>query len=331
MRRVAEGDAASPSVDLRQRALIALALNRTPGFHFIGNFLGVTFEEITTTRARVALAAGEYCEDLDGRLDLSAVTLLADVALASVVRANLTPAQRLATVTLNLQFTGAQLIGPLTGSGEFAGFLHGAHGRQGLSRATVDGGAGELLVATGAFMVLDPPPGVTMHPLVSADHTRARPLAEKHLSHEERRILARVAAAAAGHPNARGFLQRFWDHVLIPDSRGATGRFENGPHIGNRVGHVQGGLQVGFAATTAIAALPADWLLSGLTACFVSPGEGRALRATARVVHRGRQTGVVQTTLTGKHGRRVLEVLSTHAWRALPAPAARIAPTPNQP
>lgn len=302
------------AASLRQRALTALALNRTPGFHFIGNFLGVSFTELSPARARVALPAGAYCETADGTLDPSTVMLFADLALACVVRANLSPSQRLATVSLHLQFTGAPVTGALTGESRFEGFLHGVHGRQGLSRATIDADGQRLLVATGAFMVLDPPPGVTMHPLVSADHAGVAPLAESTLTRDERRILAHVDAAA-DHPAARGFLGRLWGHALTTTRRGAVGRCANGPHLGNRVGHAQGGLQVGFAAATAAAALPADWQLSGLTACFVSPGEGPTLRATARVVHRGRQTAVVQTTLTGRQGRRVLEVQSTHAWR----------------
>ena len=51
----------------------------------------------------------------------------------------------------------------------------------------------------------------------------------------------------------------------------------NGPHIGNRVGHVQGGLTLTFAQATARAALPQDWLLNGITAGYVSPGEGKRL------------------------------------------------------
>lgn len=306
-------DVPASSAAIRTRALTAFALNRTPGFHFIGNFLGVQFVETDAECARVQLDTGPWCEDAAGALDLSAVCLLADVALASVVRANLHPAQRLATVALHLQFTGAPRVGPLTGEGRFAGFLAGAHGRQGLSRATLVAAGRPVALATGTFMVLDPPPGVTMHPVANADHARVTPLDERELSGDERAILARITAADTGEP--RGFLQRLWGHAVAARADGAECTLVNGPHVGNRVGHVQGGLQVGLAAAAACAALAGDWMLSGLSACFVRPGEGRVLRARARVRHRGRQTAVVQTTIAGRGRRPVLEVQSTHAWR----------------
>ena len=69
----------------------------------------------------------------------------------------------------------------------------------------------------------------------------------------------------------------------------------------------------GLAAATANAALPENWRLSAIQTQFVSPGEGRMLKARAKVVHQGRQTGVVRTEVTGAEGRRVLDVTSTHA------------------
>jgi acyl-coenzyme A thioesterase PaaI-like protein len=88
---------------------------------------------------------------------------------------------------------------------------------------------------------------------------------------------------------------------------------KNGPHVANRVHHVQGGVLVGLAISTAAAALPAKWATTGVTACFVSPGIGRALRARSRVVHHGLMTAVVRTEVTGVGRRRVLEALTTHA------------------
>ncbi len=89
----------------------------------------------------------------------------------------------------------------------------------------------------------------------------------------------------------------------------------NGIHVGNRVGHVQGGLLVGLAATTARAALPDTWTLASVTAAFVSPGESDALEANSTIAHQGRETAVTRTVVSGVGGRRVLEVLTTHARR----------------
>lgn len=301
--------------DIRRRALITFALNRTPGLHFPGNFLGVTFAEISAARASVRLRPGEYCEEPDGQVHPGVVALLADVALASVVRANLNPAQRLATVSLQLQFSGAPITGPLEARGEFTGFLHGAAGQQGLSRCTLIANEQAVLFGSGAFMVLNPPPGVTMHAPVSADHNAASPLQESELTSVERGILTRIDATLASPAPARSFLQRFWGIDPQPREHGAQCVVENDLHLGNRVGHMQGGLQVGIAINTANAALPADWKVSGITACFISPGEGRVLCATSRIIHRGGQTAVVRTVITGKNRRRVLEATSTHVRR----------------
>jgi acyl-coenzyme A thioesterase PaaI-like protein len=72
----------------------------------------------------------------------------------------------------------------------------------------------------------------------------------------------------------------------------------------------------GLAAMTACAALPASWALTGVSAWYISPGEGRTLKAKSRMLHHGRLTSVVRTQITGRNNRRVLEVVTTHASRA---------------
>lgn len=304
--------------DIRRRVLTALALNRTPGFHFSGNFLGVQYHDITPQHVTVSLDPGTHCEDAEGRTNISVVALLADVAAASVVRANLTPAQRLATVSLHLQFTGAPLAGALTARSEFDTFLDGARGQQGLSRVSLDAGGRRALFGSGAFMVLNPPPGVTMHAITSALHAGAQPLAEHQLDGAERALLMRSEAALARSGSPRGFLRELWGMQPRATPSGAASRVDNGPHIGNRVGHMQGGLQLGMAASTAMAALPHHWLLSAISAWFISPGEGRTLSATSRIVHRGRHTAVVRTVISGKGRRRVLEAVTTHVCGVWP-------------
>jgi acyl-coenzyme A thioesterase PaaI-like protein len=79
---------------------------------------------------------------------------------------------------------------------------------------------------------------------------------------------------------------------------------------------MQGGLQLGMAIVTAEAALPPGWSVAGISAWFISPGEGDAIEAVARVEHRGRNTAVVRTVLHGGGGRRVLEAMSSHLRRA---------------
>jgi hypothetical protein len=128
---------------------------------------------------------------------------------------------------------------------------------------------------------------------------------EENLNQEERKILARADAALRKGGN---FLERFW---------GGAGPLHNGLHAGNRVGHAQGGILVAMAAKNAAARLSGHWRLGAVSALYVSPGEGRTLRARSEVVHHGRLTAVVRTRVTGKNRRAVLEVVTTHSALAL--------------
>lgn len=302
--------------DIRRRALVALALNRRPGFHFAGNFLGVEFAAIERDAARVLVAPGPFCTRADGEPHFGVVALLADIALAMVVRANLTPAQRLGTVSLHLQLNGGCLAGPLAAESSFAGFLDGAAGRQGLSRVTLTAGGRPALIGQGTFMVMRPPPGMTLHPIPSARHAGVAPLAEGDLDAGESATLARVdGALARAATSATAFIDELWQVSARRTRDGAAATVENGPELGNRVGHVQGGLQAALAATTAAVALPADWMLTGISAWYIRACEGRRLRITSRIVHQGRGTAVVHTRLLGKGRRQALEVVTTHVPR----------------
>jgi len=291
---------------IRSRVLRGIALNRRPGLHFPGNFLDISFDRVTRGGSRLSLEPGPWCTDADGQADLGALAILADLGLAACVRAQLAREARLATVSMHLQFTGAPATGRLQATGEFQGFFHAAAGRLGMSRVSVAGGAGQVCYGTGTFMSLQPPKNMTLHPvpLRSRKSPEPLPLTEKELDAEERKILRRAGAALA----ARGaFIRNFW---------GGEAALANGLHIGNRVGHAQGGILVGMAAASAAAALPGGWKLSGMTALYISPGEGRTLRASSTLVHHGRRTAVVRTQISGRNQRRVLEVVTTHSASA---------------
>lgn len=288
---------------IRARVLRGIALNRAPGLHFPGNFLDVSFDRVSRSGAALSVGAGPWCAGADGQTDLGTLAILADLALAAGIRANLSREARLATVSMHLQFTGAPRTGRLRALGNFEGFLGGAASRLGMSRVSVAGSAGQVCYGTGTFMALQPPRGVTLHPVPRRNRNSPEPAAldEKHLDGEERKILARADAVLAAGGN---FIEAFWS---------GAGAIENGLHAGNRVGHAQGGILVGMAAAGAAAALAGNWQLSALTALYVSPGEGRRLRAESTVIHKGRLTAVVRTRITGRNRRRVLEVVTTHA------------------
>jgi acyl-coenzyme A thioesterase PaaI-like protein len=296
---------------IRERVLHALALNREPGFHFAGNFAQISFERTASEESRVTLEPGPHCVEADGQVNLGFVAMLADMSLAATIRANVHPATRLATVSLAMQFTGMAFSGPLEAVSEFQGFLGGGDTRQGLARTRISGPGGLVAIAHGAFAPLGTPPGVVAFPLPRNPRSAPR-LVEEDLRADERAILGIADAALA--PGDKGFIHRFLGYQPRRTKTGAAAAMRNGAHVANRVGHVQGGLLMGLAATTAMAAMPASWGLSGIHAVFVSPGQGKAIRALARIVHHGSMTGVARTEIKGPDGRRVLEATSTH-WR----------------
>jgi carbonic anhydrase len=259
----------SVAATIRARVLRGIALNRIPGFHFPGNFLDVSFDRVGRAGTLLSIDPGPWCRGRNGQTDLASLTILADLACGSAVRAQLTRDARIATVSLSLQFTGAPRAGRLAASGEFQQFFRDGAGRLGLSRVAVTGGAGLICYGTASFMALSPPKGMTLHPVPLRSRKSPSPLdlKEKDLFSEESKILARADAALGARGN---FIEDFW---------GGDGVLQNGLHAGNRVGHAQGGILIALAARSAAAKLKGDWRLSGVTALYISPGEGRVLRA----------------------------------------------------
>ncbi|ANN65649.1 hypothetical protein BAU06_04470 [Bordetella bronchialis] len=300
--------------------LRAIRRRREHGFHFAGNFLAVSFDRVTTEESLVSMKA--ECHARDGTIDGTALGVLADLALAAPVRAALPADTRLATVNMQLQLTGAPCHAPVTARSSFHGFIHGAAGRQAVSRVTLHGAGQEIGLGTATFMVLDLPPGTPIPFLTPVDPALDEaPLLdpERDLDPGERALFEHARMALGDSKADDDFLDRLWGYRTRPHKGGASGTLANGPHIGNRVGHVQGGVLLGFAQATSQAALPAGWGLSSVTACYVSPGEGRELKAQAEIVHQGRTTAVTRVAIATDEGRRVLEVLATHSLRAAAA------------
>lgn len=303
---------------IRERVLRAIALNRTPGYHFAGNFIDLSFDRVTSADTRLSYETGPHCTDAHGGTDIGSLAMAADFALGTVVRAALDPATRTATVSMTLELGGALPSGVIRAASRCHGYVGEGEGRIGRARVTLDGPDGEIGYGSGAFMVLKPPPHLTLHAVPHRKRGDPEPptLAEQDLAADERAILRHADEALERSAKARQpFIDHFWG-FLPQTARGAAACvMPNGPHVGNRVGNVQGGILVGLAAVTASAALPATWTPSTIAAAFISPGEGPALRAQANVVHHGRRLSVVRTEVTRNDGRRVLEVMSTHTIR----------------
>ncbi len=306
------------ATSIRNRILRGLALNRTPGYHFTGNFLNLSFEKNTEQDVQLAMAAGPHNVEANGNVSYGALAVLADIALAANVRAGHTPASRLATVQMNLQFTGTPITGRLHAASHLQSYVQHITSVQGAGQVTVTAHGKPVCHGVGTFMVLNPPKGVALYPMSHRKDSEPEvtPLREDELQRDERRVLEIADAALAATQKGGTFIRHFWGFDTHAITGGASGKLKNGPHVGNRVGHLQGGVTMGLGIATAETALPATWMLSAVTAWYISPGEGRVIKAKSKIIHHGRLTAVVRTEITGKNNRRVMEMITTHAHRA---------------
>ncbi|HEY6821081.1 MAG TPA: acyl-CoA thioesterase domain-containing protein [Burkholderiales bacterium] len=264
---------------------------------------------------RLSLDVAPHIADADGQLNIGALAMLADFALANCMRAILEPHQRLATVSMTVELTNAPRTGRIAATSRFEGFIREGKGRIGKSRVAIFQKENPIGVGTGAFMALDPPGDVKLHPV---PHRRredppAPALKEADLDESEKNILAHAERALADPRPS--FIERFWGFLPHRTAQGASCKAINGPHIGNRVGHAQGGVLLGLAASTAACALPDTWRLSAVSAWYLRPGQGSALTAKAGIVHHGRLTALARTKVVDAEENPVIEVMTTHVHR----------------
>ena len=97
----------SASEPVRQRVLRALALDRTPGYHFAGHFLDLSFDFVSADAACTSLRVGPHCAAASGSIDYGALALFTDLAMAANVRAGHDPATRLALVETSIVDAGS--------------------------------------------------------------------------------------------------------------------------------------------------------------------------------------------------------------------------------
>jgi acyl-coenzyme A thioesterase PaaI-like protein len=303
--------------EIRAHVLRGIAGNRTPGLHFPGFFLDIQWQELAGQAARVAVADGPHCRDANGEMDVAAIAILADTALATATRLLTAPGARLATIHMQIQFTGAPATGDITAEAQLLGFGAGAALHQSLTSATLSANGKPLCYASGEFVLLDPPPGVKLAPLPWQQQPAdpGAPLDMSTLDTHERSILKACDAALAKSSAHASFIQHFWGGVPKRVAHGTSMRVALGPHLGNRVGHVQGGISFGMAAACACAAVPATMMLSNVSAWYICPGHGKSLTVRSRVVHAGRSIAVVRTELKTPAGERVLEAVTHHVAR----------------
>jgi acyl-coenzyme A thioesterase PaaI-like protein len=302
---------------IRAQVLRGIAGNRVAGLHFPGYFMDMAWPRVASDTVQLAIADGPHCRDANGAVDIAVLAILADSALATTARTQIVAGARLATLYLQMQFTGAPAIGDISAQARLFGYSAGGALRRSLSAATLFANGKPVCHVSGDFAALDPPPGVKLAPLPwqHAQPSQAAPLDAEKLEPHERAILRACDAALAKTSPHVSFIQNFWGGVPRRTADGARNRVAVGPHIGNRVGHVQGGISFGIAATCACAAAPAAMTLANASAWYISPGRGKSLSVRSRVVHAGRTIAVVRTEIKTTGGERVIEVITQHVAR----------------
>ncbi|GAA4341046.1 hypothetical protein GCM10023144_41320 [Pigmentiphaga soli] len=305
-----------PSSPVLRRMLAGIARNREPGFHFPGNYAGLSFDRVASGDSLTSAPVMPFDADADGRLDGFIFAMLADLALATCVRAEVVTEVRLATVNMHLQLFDVPHGDRLEAHSAFESYVPGAAGRQAVSRTTIRGAGGEVAaLGTASFMVLDLPPGRRVPPMRPLPAGEPALLPDPLALAEDEAAIYRRAQAALKISDGAGFIHRFWGHRVRRNASGASGTLMATPHVGNRMGHVQGGIQVGFAEATARAALEGHWMPTSISACFLRPGEPPAVRAEARIAHRGRTTAVVRVRLFNHDRKQVLDAQFAYAAR----------------
>ena len=307
---------------IRRRTLAALAGNRVPGFHFAGYFLGFEWPRVGERDIEQAIEAGPHCLDADGTVNPAVLTIHVDGVLAMAVRLGVEAGARLATVNLTLQYTGhAASAGVLSGVGTLEGFYEGGAVRHAISRGVVTSGGHPVCYASGTYVLLPPPPNVKLGPLPWETGASApQPLERRELTPIERAVVRAANAALAASDSQHAFIEHFWGVLPKATTGGATCRVKIGAQIGNRVGHVQGGILLGFAQATASAAVPDHPAVSTISAWYISPGHGKSLTVRSKIVHAGRSFAVVKTEVRNAHRSLVLEAVSNHASRKIATP-----------
>jgi acyl-coenzyme A thioesterase PaaI-like protein len=302
---------------IRAQLLRGIAGNRTPGLHFAGYFLDLALPRFDGDRVELDLPHAPHTTGADGQFDLTALCMLADTALATATRSQVANGARLATLHLQMQFTGLPATSAVRAIAQPLGACSDTAVPQLLATATIATATGTLCHTTAEFAALAPPPGVALAPLPwqLATPPAIAALTAKDLAADERPIYKAGQAALKKASAQPAFIQHFWGGLPLRTQDGARTRFAVGAHLGNRVGHVQGGISVGIAARTACVAAPAHMLLSNIAAWYISPGRGKALTVRSRVVHAGKTIAVVRTEVKTDTGARVLEVVTHHVAR----------------
>ncbi|MFC4055495.1 acyl-CoA thioesterase domain-containing protein [Actinomadura syzygii] len=280
-----------------RRALAAVAATRVRGLHPIGHLAGITGRPSRAPgRSRLTMNAPPGTDGRTGRVSLVGLDVFADLVLAAAIRSHIGPGARLGTVSLSVQHLHAPVSGEIVGEASAEPPVDGFAA----SRAVLRAGDRVVAHAQGSFMVLPTPEGrARLTTDWEREHTVPLPvIGLDDLDPAERRFVESVRSAAR---RAAGTGRPLEDELVEPvwaDRDPPRAGLVIGPEMGNRVGHVQGGVLYAVAARAAAhVAGPGPWSCADGTYQYLRPGAGRVLTARPVLLRRGRAMAFARVEL----------------------------------
>jgi len=301
---------------LYQRVAHALAVTRETRLAFPSILMGIRGRQTADDTATLILKDDPTFRDGRGEVDWCALCAAVDAVLGAPSDMKTGPRVRPATAHIDLQMTGAGTKGELVIEARFVGFSEGSRVRQSLVSATIKAGGALIGYASAASVLLDLPEGTARaaSPWLPEGYTLKDPDPPTFDANEHRALQACETAEAAA-TEAHPFIEHFWCGVPEASDGKAQLRLHVAPHLGNRIGHIQGGLLLGTAVKVANAAASDGKRLSNISAYFVSPGVDPVLHVHSETVQQGRRLAVVRTRIVNESGKLVLETTSQHVLR----------------
>lgn len=299
-----------------RRICSAISANRHPGLHFPGFFLGLHATRLEQDGVTLGIEYGPHCTDSRGNVNVCALALLADTAMAAALRLNMPEGTRLATTSMHLQFTGRPPNSAPICETLLEGIYQGINGTQGHVVGKVKCGDQVIANTSGTFAAPSAHHGAAALPVPWKYMQSAyglAPMGIKDMTDEEKRIVMAARSALKSASADDGFIASFWPQLATARVGGSALTLRLRPHLENRYGNGLGGIMVGIAAAAAVGAVPGQSRLTGISAWFISAGTGR-LRVRSRVIQLGKTIAVIRTEAIGENKRPVLEVITSHMF-----------------
>jgi acyl-coenzyme A thioesterase PaaI-like protein len=285
--------------------LVAVAQSRRPTLHFLGHFFGLEWSEVGPGTCVVALPARVQTTAREGATALSAIAVLADVAMGGAIRAQ-APERRLSLVTTHIMI---ELWLPPAGGAIVARTFSAIakNLRHGMAWAQLTSDDGTVVgVANASFRLRDVPTadGDWFQPwernnLPAAQRDLLELTGDEHMRYDELRERARIPDSVDPFATLFGIsrIRADSDAIVVTQAADST--------VLNRTGSVQGGMLLGLALEAQRLATQQDipwiWPLR-VDLTYLRRQRPGLLRCTADVTHRTKRNVYCRFAITGDDG-----------------------------